>query len=147
MIEFREKELRETAPHQRVFRQNYWGKLDKAAQEYRSAKNEAERKRVRERFRSDLAGEFKFLKEELGLSTAETLFTVETAALVTLGAAIVAGGPLGLTAGVTAARSVLGKLTGAKSKRNAAMEKRAAASYMYVLKNTVNAGKPLIPAA
>jgi len=105
-----------------VFRQNYWGKLDKAAQEYRSAKNEAERKRVRERFRSDLAGEFKFLKEELGLTTAETLFTVETAALVTLGAAIVAGGPLGLTAGVTAARSVLGKLRGAKSKRNAAMD-------------------------
>jgi hypothetical protein len=65
LIAYRERELHETAPHQRVFRQNYWEKLDKAAQEYSAAKNASERKRVRERFRSQLSGEFAFLKEEL----------------------------------------------------------------------------------
>jgi hypothetical protein len=148
LIEFRERELREAVPHQRVFRQNYWAKLDTASQEYRSAKNEAERKRVRGRFRSELTAEFEFLKEELGLSAAEALFTVDTATLVTLGAAIAVGGPLGITAaGVSATRSILGKLTGAKSKKNAAMEKRARAAYMYVFKNAVNAGQPLTTVA
>jgi hypothetical protein len=108
-----------------------------------AAKNEPERKRVRERLRSELTGEFEFLKEELGLGKAETLFTVDTAALVTLGMAIV-GGPAGIAgAVVTGARTVLGKVTGWQSKKNAAMLKRAAAAYMYVFKNTLNAGKPL----
>lgn len=147
LIEFREKEFREKAPYQKTFRQGYWSKLDKAAQDYSSAKNEPEKKRIRERFQSELTGEFKFLKEELGLNTAETLFTVDAATLVTLGAALAAGGPLGITAAaVSGARSVLGKLTGLKSKKKAAMQKRPAASYLYVFKNAVNAGDPLKPA-
>ncbi len=146
MIKFRERELREKAPYHRVFRQNYWAKLDQAAQQYSTAKNEAERKRVRKRFQSDLNGEFEFLKEELGLNKAETLFTVDTATLVTLGMAA-ATGPLGLVAaGTAAARSLLGKVTGWQSKRSAAMQKRSAASYMYVFRNEVNAGKPLTTA-
>jgi hypothetical protein len=146
LVEFRERELRDAAPYQKVFRQNYWGKLDKAAQEYSAAKNEPERKRVRERLRSELIGEFQFLKEELGLSAAETLFTVDTATLVTLGAAVTTGGALGIAAAAVAGtRSVLGKFTGWQSKKNAAMQKRAAAAYMYVFKNDVNAGKPLNP--
>ena len=148
LVEFRERELRETAPHQRVFRQKYWAALDTASQEYRSAKNEAERKRIRGRFRSELTAEFEFLKEELGLSAAETLFTVDAATLITLGTAFAVGGPLGITAaGVSVGRSVLGKFTGAKSKKNAAMEKRAKAAYMYVFKNAVNAGEPLTTVA
>ena len=142
MIAFRERELREKAPYQRVFRQNYWAKLDQAAQQYAAAKNDAERRRVRKRFQSDLAGEFEFLKEELGLNTAEALFSVDTAALVTLGAA--AGGPVGIAAAVAGARGVLGKFTGWQSKRNAAMQKRAAASYVYVFRNEVNSRKPLM---
>lgn len=118
---------------------------DKAAQEYRVAKNGPERKRVRQRLQSALKAEFAFLKEELGLATAETLFTADTAALVTLGTvAVAAGGPLGIAAaGVTGLRGALGKYTGLQSKRNAALQKRAAAAYMYVFKNEVNAGKPL----
>jgi len=146
LIEFRERELREIAPYQRVFRQNYWAKLDKATQEFSSAKNESERLRVRERFRSELTGEFEFLKEELGLNKAENLFTVDSATLVTLGVAV-AGGPLGITAAIAGARSVLGKYTGWQSKKNAAMQKRAAAAYMYVFKNLLNAGKPLTASA
>ena len=138
LIEFREKELREKAPHQRVFRNNYWTKLDQAAQEYSVAKNEPERRRVRERFRSELTGEFEFLKEEHGVSTPETLFTVDAASVVTLGAAIATGGALGITAaGVAAGRSVLGKFTGWESKKKAVMQKRPAASYLYVFKNAV----------
>jgi len=34
---------------------------------------------------SEMEGEFEFLKEELELGTAETLFTVDTAALLALG--------------------------------------------------------------
>jgi hypothetical protein len=141
LIKFREKEFQEAVPHQRMFRKNYWEKLDRAALEYSAAKNEQERKRIRQRFQADLTGEFEFLREELGLGKAEALFTVDTAVVVTLGAA---GGPLGLAAaGIAGARGVLGKFTGWKSKRNAALEKRAAAAYMYVFKNAVNSGKPL----
>lgn len=144
LIDFREKELRETAPHQRVFRQNYWGKLDKAAQEYSEAKNEPEKKRIRERFQSDLTGEFEFLKEDLGLNAAETLFTVDAATLVTLGTAVVTGGMLGIVGAAAAGgRSVLGKLTGWQSKKKAAMHRHPEAAYMYVFKNAVNAGTPL----
>ena len=145
IIEFRERELRETTPHQRVFRKNYWAKLDSAVKAYSIAKNELERTRIRKRFQSDLADEFAFLKEELGLATAEALFTVDTAALVTLAAA--AGGPVGIaTAAIAGARGVLGKVTGWQSKKNQAMQKRAAAAYMYVFKNAVNAGRPLTTA-
>ena len=148
LIDFRERELREAAPYQRVFRKNYWGKLDQAAQEYAAAKNEPERKRIRKRFQSDLTAEFEFLKEELGLAKAETLFTVDTAALVTLGAAVATGGALGIgAAAVAGARGVLGKFTGWRSKEKAALQKRAAAAYMYVFRNVVNAGKPLTKSA
>lgn len=145
LVEFRESELRQTTPYQQEFRRTYWEKLDKAAQEYRVAKNGPERKRVRQRLQSALRAEFAFLKEELGLATAETLFTADTAALVTLGTvAVAAGGPLGIAAaGVTGLRGALGKYTGLQSKRNAALQKRAAAAYMYVFKHEVNAGKPL----
>jgi hypothetical protein len=147
LIEFRERELRETAPYQREFRRNYWNKLDQAAREYAAAKNERETKRVRERLQSSLTGEFEFLKEELGLGTVEALFTVDTAALVTLGAAVAVGGPLGITAAAIAGvRGVLAKFTGSQIKEKAAMQKRAAAAYMYVFKNAVNAGKPLTTA-
>jgi hypothetical protein len=148
LIEFREKELRQAAPHQRLFRKSYWAKLDQAAQEYSAAKNQSERKRVRKRFQSELSDEFHFLKEELGLATAETLFTVDTAALVTLGTAVAATGPLGITAAaVASARGLLGKVSGLQSKKNAALQKRPAAAYMYVFKNALNAGKPLTTAA
>ena len=141
MIAFRERELREKAPYQRVFRQNYWAKLDQAAQQYAAAKNDAERKRVRKKFQADLAGEFEFLKEELGLNTAEALFSVDTAALVTLGA--MTGVPGVIAAAVAGARGLLSKFTNWQSKRNAAMQKRAAASYMYVFRDEANSRQPL----
>lgn len=74
----------------------------------------------------------------------ETLFTADSAALVTLGTAVAGGRPLRNSgAAVTAFRGALGKIAGWQSKKNASMLKRAEAAFMYVFKNDVNAGEPL----
>jgi hypothetical protein len=144
LIDFRAREKRERTPYQGQFRRNYWEQLDKSVAEYRNAKNEAERDRVRDRFRSAMKSDFQFLKEELGLSTAEVLFEIDPAALVSLGAAIV-GGPVGVLATFIAGlRSASAKITGYVVKKKTT-ELKHSSSYLYVFKNVVNEGKPLRP--
>jgi len=143
LIDFRQRELREQTPYQAQFRKKYWEELDKSVVEYRKAKNKAEEERVRRRFYEAMENDFKFLKAEIGLSTAEVLFEADTAKLVSVGAAVLAGGTVGIvTSLVEGVRYVAAKATGMAAKKRATQLKHAS-SYLYLFKNEVNKGRPL----